>query len=380
MSFFSKVLNLVPELISGIVDTGQDAGAHLSNWFKSKSGSGLTEAQKQQNAFEAQQAEVSYERQKEYYQQFQSPAAMMQQYKDAGINGAVMMSGGSTGAVAAPQVPQASGTSAGSQTASLGDISKLISDMSTLPSQRRLLESQANKNNADAEEARSRKTGQDITNQFLPDQFGANIEATRNNAALALERINTEQSQQALNRAGVPLREAQTALTLQQAYAESIDNQTRARLNDLDVQIKEKDVALRDLEAKYKEAMTAHAWADVRRINAEISKIHAERHLLVAQTDDVNEAAYGKWLDNEIKQGTASGVVARTNYENSPDKLVKDWNWKHMSNIARIATNAAGFLQSIGAAGVLESFASYSTHDVRHTQPHTVGRTHTPHK
>lgn len=377
MSFFSKVLNLVPELISGIVDTGQDAGAHLSNWFKSKSGSGLTEAQKQQNAFEAQQAEVSYERQKEYYQQFQSPAAMMQQYRDAGLNGAVMMSGGSTGAVAAPQVPQATGTSAGSQTASLGDIAKLVSDMSMLGVNKELVRSQANKNNAEAAESRSRKTGQDITNQFLPDQFGANIDNLRNNASLALERINTEQSQQALNLAGVNLEDARTALTLQQAYAASIDNETRAQLNALDIKLKENDTKLQECDMRYKSAMTAHAWADIKRINAERDNIVAERNKIIAETDDVNAAAYGKWLDNKIKDGTAQGLIEATNFKNDPERLRYDWDWQHTSNIGRTAVDVLD-LEKGSRYEFGTSLKRWSTFPQRFGQ-RSAGRTHSRH-
>lgn len=66
----------------------------------------LSGAQKEQNAWAEQQATTSYERQREYYEDYLSAPAQVNQYKQAGLN-PMMLAGGAAGATS-PSVDQAS--------------------------------------------------------------------------------------------------------------------------------------------------------------------------------------------------------------------------------------------------------------------------------
>lgn len=92
------------------------------------------------------EAEKAYQRQREFYQDFSSPQAMMRQYRQAGINPSYVMQNGSYNA-SAPSVQQANTP----QTFDVGEqISNGSSKIAQLIQNANLVKSQANKNNAEA--------------------------------------------------------------------------------------------------------------------------------------------------------------------------------------------------------------------------------------
>ena len=92
------------------------------------------------------EAEKAYQRQREFYQDFSSPQAMMSQYREAGINPSYVMQNGSYNA-SAPSVQQANTP----QTFDVGEqISNGSSRVAQLIQNANLVKSQANKNNAEA--------------------------------------------------------------------------------------------------------------------------------------------------------------------------------------------------------------------------------------
>lgn len=56
----------------------------------------LTGAEREANEFSASQAELAYQRQREFYNDFQSPQSMVNQYRDAGLNPALMYGSGAS--------------------------------------------------------------------------------------------------------------------------------------------------------------------------------------------------------------------------------------------------------------------------------------------
>lgn len=87
------------------------AGTSIESLLNNKTGAGLSQAQREQNNFNASQAEISYDRQKEFYEQYQSPSAMMNQYQAAGLNPALMYGQAAGGSVASTPQAQASSVS-----------------------------------------------------------------------------------------------------------------------------------------------------------------------------------------------------------------------------------------------------------------------------
>lgn len=108
MGFFKKVGKFFSDAWDKIKSSFNTVGKGVDNWFTGVTGSALTPAQREANEFSAKQAELDYQRQVDFYEQFQSPSAMMAQYRDAGINPALMqnnslqpsgVSGGAPGSV-----------------------------------------------------------------------------------------------------------------------------------------------------------------------------------------------------------------------------------------------------------------------------------------
>lgn len=341
-SLFSGLTGLTGDILPGLGNLLKGAGNLWENtgdsaesWFDSKTGRALTGAQREQNQFEHDEAELAYQRQIDYYNQFQSPDAMMRQYREAGLNPALMMTGGNEGSVSPISPPQASGTSAGSQTASLGDIVSLFSNLSLLDAQRQKLVAEAKNTNADTDYKEAQTTGQQIANKFLPTQYETNIENMQANTNLVLSQIDSEVVRRDLMRSDIDLNDAKTALTLQQAYLASLDAETRRELNQLEVKLKDIQTRYEDARIRYTNALTSGAWAEVRKTNQEISNLQAERERIVAETDRIHNDNYGKWLDNSIKEQTLPDVVRKSHFENSDENLRKDWNWQHTSTLVR---------------------------------------------
>lgn len=123
----------------------------VSNMAKSVTGSGLTDAQKEANAFTANQAQKQMDFQQQMRDsQYQSAVSDM---RSAGINPAIMYGSGASGNVAP------SGAMATSESVGVPDVVGLlgqIQNLSLLKSQARLLNSQANKTDQDVKESEER--------------------------------------------------------------------------------------------------------------------------------------------------------------------------------------------------------------------------------
>lgn len=74
-------------------------GDGLLNWFRAKTGQELSNAQLQANEFNAAEAQKARDFNLQMYQDYESPKAMMEQYKAAGLNPALMYEGYSPAAV-----------------------------------------------------------------------------------------------------------------------------------------------------------------------------------------------------------------------------------------------------------------------------------------
>lgn len=68
-------------------------GDGLINWFKAKTGQELSNAQREANLFNSIEAQKARDFNLQMYEDYQSPKAMMEQYKEAGLNPALMYEG-----------------------------------------------------------------------------------------------------------------------------------------------------------------------------------------------------------------------------------------------------------------------------------------------
>lgn len=123
------------------------AGAGVStigNLFGISSSSGLNKANRR---WQSAEAEKAYQRQREFFQDFQSPSAVMRQYRDAGVNPNYVLQNGGVSSPSAPSVANANTPESfdvGSQ------ISRGSSQLGQMLQNSNLIRSQAGKNDAEA--------------------------------------------------------------------------------------------------------------------------------------------------------------------------------------------------------------------------------------
>lgn len=94
--------------------------------------SGLTGAEREANAFSAQQAEIARDWQENFYNQYESPQAMIRQAQEAGINPAAIFGnamGGSAPSASAPTSVTPKGGDVGGAVAQLANLSKMIAEI-----------------------------------------------------------------------------------------------------------------------------------------------------------------------------------------------------------------------------------------------------------
>ena len=149
----------------------------LNLWHKI-TGDELTDADKQANEFSSAQADLAFQRQKEFYQEFQSPEAQMKSQmagmQSLGVNPALMYggsmpSGGGSSSPSAPSsVSPSSGESLGSLISVMLNMVKLGATIKNINADTRLKETSALRNESET-------TGIDIANWIKQQTAGFEV-------------------------------------------------------------------------------------------------------------------------------------------------------------------------------------------------------------
>lgn len=149
----------------------------LNLWHKI-TGDSLTDADKQANEFSSQQADIAFQRQKEFYQEFQSPEAQMRSQmagmQSLGVNPALMYggsmpSGGGSSSPAAPtSVSPTSGESLGSLISLMLNASKIGAEIQNINADTRLKNTSASRNESET-------TGINIANWIKQQTAGFEV-------------------------------------------------------------------------------------------------------------------------------------------------------------------------------------------------------------
>lgn len=154
--------------------------------------------------FNHREAELARQWQEDFYNKYQSPSAMVQQYRDAGLNPALMYQNGAGSASAVSSSPANAGSVVSPDFSGFGDIGTNILQLAELMKnnkvQRDTERALQNKYNAEAELSRSQKTGQDIQNDFSPKLFEQNLKQGELNLENTKAGINLALSQLDLNK------------------------------------------------------------------------------------------------------------------------------------------------------------------------------------
>lgn len=304
--------------------------------------SGLTGAEKEQNAFNASQAELAYQRQIDFYRNFNSPEAMVAQYKNAGLNPALMYQGapGVNGASNAPQATAGSVMPADQSTRGL-DLLGNILGIAKIGSEIKLLKAQARQQNASATIDEINSNYQGAINETSLAQMRANIEGIQSQVALNTQKIEESKSLQDLYSVQVKVGDANINLidsnidlnraNIGLAEAKKLAEEANAALSKINAQVAEemlpfqKDLAVSTVNLNV---------ANTRKSNAEAEESRQRALLAIADRLLKNQIIDSNYYDvisekikNESKYFDALG-----RYTNTQDKYYYTFNTWNLVN------------------------------------------------
>lgn len=355
----------------------------FSNLFTKWSGSGMTDAEKDAADYNTQvgreNMELEKQMQLDIFNQTQSYEAQVRQMQAAGINPAVMFSGGASQSV--PSGPSAQpGTATASPSGEFPDILGLVKTImgaSQLNSENKLRASQADKNIADAElsKADAKKRGVETgileidrawaeTRNWLYTKEGlSRIDKNLSDIKVNGGRIELMGSEIKLNLADVQLKDSQKLVNEADAILKGLDAQKARSLLPYAVEYMRSDILLKNAttKAQLSSAESLHANALVNMAEAMIKKgliqgSYVEKFLSNLDADTLEKsnlaALHIDQGDLAAAQTDAAGAYKRQAEaqadftETSQDFIVAD---KLIGYFSQFFTMSTGLLREAGA-------------------------------
>lgn len=234
----------------------------INNALGKYAGTGLTDADKEANDFtakeaqkqrdwESSEAEIAYERQREFYQDFQSPQAQIQQYQEAGLNPALMYGNGA--GVASPiSAPQGSGGAAAqSVKPDSGDLAQLISLMANIGFRKKELDAEVKLKGAQTNYYDALATGQGNENDTFFDKFELWKQTQNKNLAEIDSRIFLNSADAELKRQNISESEARTTLLHYQGLVARSEAKYADKLNESLLSLRSSAEELNKANAEY---------------------------------------------------------------------------------------------------------------------------------
>lgn len=264
-------------------------------WYESLwralTGSGLTGAQQEANAFSASEAQAARNWTEKMYQQYESPSALMQQYIDAGLNPALMYGGtvgGNVGsAAAAPssvgaESPQALGLLEFALSSALG------------AAEVGLKRKQGANIDAQTSEIEARKEYYGAMSRNLNSQTRRTDLLTESERDEILSRIS-------LNKYNMSKAEADTALAFSQVALNDVNQRTLDEYNR---------VRIAEIKARY-----ANTEADTKRLNQQVENL--KRDFVLSFSHEAVLKAQAGLLDEQTKNALEENGLIHFNAETS---------------------------------------------------------------
>lgn len=294
MGRFSKFNNSVDKFGDGLL-----------NWFRAKTGQELSNAQLQANAFNAAEAQKARDFNLQMYQDYESPKAMMEQYKAAGLNPALMYEGYNPAAVSSNAT--ASSVAPTSEANILTDGIQAILGMVSAKQQIDLQKAQIRSINADTEGKKIDNANKQEMYDWQFDTSEANIkkiqsEISKNSAEV--DKI-TQDIKESASRIDVNNKQIEIGdKKIELMGSEKELNETKAALNRLDAQKMEilmpYVAQVQEAQLKLTEAQTEQAKAtaqnQLEQANYTFLKSMAENRLL-------SEGYYETLMLNQKREG-----------------------------------------------------------------------------
>lgn len=262
--------------IASLISAGTSAVTGLSSLF------GLSGAQKQQNVnahseaelnrqFQAQQAELARAWQEEQYDKYNSPSAMVQQYKDAGLNPYALAGGTMPSASTSTTAPSGSMANGLAQADSLVTIMQAFAGLAQL-------KSNIENTNADTEKKKVETTGQGIENDFKPELY---------NLQLKQGYVEYENMKLGLHRVQIEIENLTKDLDIKELTVQNL--RSEKLLNDARTDEVYANVAVKSLELALMRSQTSKNIAETEKINLENLKLKFEANFREQFGTDPNQ-------------------------------------------------------------------------------------------
>lgn len=313
----------------------------------------LSRGEREQNAFNQRMAEDAFNREIAFYERFNSPSAMVSQYKDAGINPALV-------AGYSPSMPPSSSAASGSGgNAAIGLVQLALEAKmrnKELAIQDKIANADIDLKKAQAEESRSRKTGVDIDNLTREETNRLKNQSITENMHLMKSQANSA--------------DAKAGLDMAMAALYAVDYKTRSALNDLRVSILEQQFEFNEYNnqsAKFEVEHQAEAYlVNLRNVIAQTSLANAHASQIREYAKTMLESPY---IDEKGKEHL-NRLAAMTDEEitnlrkNNKAKWVTNYASPLAGAAALAAGAAAGLIKVLGgpakaAAGLMTAPLNY---------------------
>lgn len=343
-------MGLISSLIDGAFATANNAGniAHQIKENEKDRAFNAEQARLNRN-FQSKEAELAYERQQEFYDTRQSPAAMVQQYHDAGLNPA-LLSGGVSGSSSPQSSPSGSAAHASSSAMpQMLDVMKSVVDLEAIKSS--IAESKARKQKTEAEEQKIRKETSwiDTYNTTNVESMKAGIEQVKSNIE-----VNEQQVQESLQRVQESLKRMDKMDSEIEVNGALVDlhgsqrvlNESRSAVEKMNA--KQIDMLLPYIQARQEaEIALTNAKTDEAKFSAESLMYDANLKMLKSLVD-------AKLIDSSYYDS----VIDQAHWDAKYKK--REYKWKPVNDICHNVSMlciGAGSLMS-GGASVMSSVAS----------------------
>lgn len=345
-------------------------GSILGSTINKYSGAGLTGQQQEQNEwnaeqaqinrewqsaesesnrrFQAKEAELAYDRQVDFYNTYQSPSAMVQQYKDAGLNPALMV-GGSVGQTSVPSSSASSGSmpssspASGAPSAGSGDFIADILSILQFKKQMSRLDAETNKTNAEAKQIDKETSWIDTYNSASVDSMRAGIDKVRSD--IDVNKSVVDKNIQDIN--------------------ESI---SRISVNDSTIQVNGALIDLHGSQTVLNECKSAVERMNVAVIKEMLPYIQARQEaeiaLTNAKTDEARFSAEDKMYDANLKYLRAlvdAKLIDSSYYDSVIDQAhwsakskKREYKWQPINdichNLSMLMIGAGSVMSGVGGA------------------------------
>lgn len=268
------------------------------SYWRGVTGSGLTNAQIQQNEFNANQAQLQRDWLQDLYSRRNQIA--VDDMSAAGLNPAMMYGGGQSPA-SVPSASSASGGSPGNPSpmdagsGAIGSIMQGLASSFLAMSQSKLNLAEARKMNASAENIEITNLTQDELNRAQLRLWQSEGDLTYSKIGQVLQDIRTGRADEALKLAGVERTEAETDMLFLQQIEQRITNDNRQELIDLQKQLMSSEIDVNSERYNEIRANIGKIYAETLTeaykqgaLSAEASKDFAQAGFLAAETTGVN--------------------------------------------------------------------------------------------